>query len=146
MKLLKPLDKWYVTQPFGGNPQVYGKFGLKGHNGIDLRTRFVDSPLGHRYVTASHEGIIEVVRADASGYGTHIRLRGTDGCMSIYGHLSKSYVSKDQKVKAGERIGLTGNTGFSSGPHLHMEYRPSGWEKKTKNGFAGAVDPLPFFI
>lgn len=146
MQLRKPIDKWFITQSFGTNPKIYAKFGLKGHNGIDLRTRFIDSPLGRRYVTASHEGIVEIVRADANGYGTHIRLRGPDRCLTIYGHLTKSYVSKGQSVKAGERIGLTGNTGFSSGPHLHFEYRPAGWEKKTKNGFAGAVDPLPFII
>lgn len=144
MVLLKPIDKWFVTQVFGANPRVYAKFGLKGHDGIDLRTRFLDSPLGRRYVTASHAGTVEIVRADAGGYGTHIRLRGADGCLTIYGHLTKSYVSKDQKVKAGQRIGLTGNTGFSTGPHLHFEYRPAGWEKNTKNGYAGAVDPLPF--
>jgi len=144
MKLLKPLDKWYVTQPFGANPQIYAKYGLRGHDGIDLRTRFIDSPLAHRYVTAAHAGTVEVVRADAGGYGTHIRLRGEDGCMTIYGHLSKSYVSKGAKVVAGQRIGLTGNTGASTGPHLHFEYRPAGWEKNIKNGYAGAVDPMPF--
>ena len=144
MKLLKPLDKWFITQSFGANPKIYAQFGLKGHNGIDLRTRFIDSPLARRYVTAAHEGIIEVVRADAGGYGTHIRLRGKDGCMTIYGHLTKSYVSKGDKIKAGQRIGLTGNTGFSSGPHLHFEYRPSGWEKNVNNGYSGAVDPIPF--
>ena len=146
MTLLKPLDKWVVTQPFGANPQIYAKFGLKGHDGIDLRTRFLDSPLGRRYITASHDGIVEIVRADSGGYGTHIRLRGIDGCMTIYGHLTKAYVSKDQKVKAGERIGLTGNTGFSSGPHLHFEFRPAGWEQNTKNGYAGAINPMPFFV
>lgn len=146
MQLKKPLDKWFVTQLFGANPKIYAQFGLKGHDGIDLRTRFIDSPLGRRYVTAAHDGVVEIVRADAAGYGTHIRLRGPDGCMTIYGHLTKSYVSKGQSVKVGERIALTGNTGFSSGPHLHFEYRPAGWEKKSNNGYAGAVDPMPFLI
>lgn len=145
-KLLLPIDKVYITQGFGANPQIYAKFGLKGHDGIDFRTRFIDSPLGRRYVTASHDGVVEIVRADAGGYGTHIRLRGEDGCMTIYGHLTKSYVSKGDVIKAGQRIGLTGNTGFSSGPHLHWEYRPAGWEKNTNNGYAGAVDPMPFTL
>lgn len=146
MKLSYPLDKIYITQKFGGNPQIYKQFGLKGHNGVDFRVRFVDSPLGRRYVTASADGVVEIVRADSGGYGTHIRLRHKDGSMTIYGHLTKSYVSKNDKVKNGQRIALTGNTGFSSGPHLHWEYRPAGWEKNTKNGYAGAVDPLPFTV
>mgnify|MGYP003553134487 FL=1 len=144
MKLLYPLDKIFVTQKFGANPGVYSRFNLDGHNGVDFRTRFIDSPLGRRYVTASADGTIEIVRADAGGYGTHIRIRHSDGSMTIYGHLTKSYVSKGDRVKAGQRIGLTGNTGFSSGPHLHWEYRPAGWEKNTNNGYAGAVDPLRF--
>lgn len=146
MKLIKPLDKWYITQHFGGNPKMYAKYGLKGHNGIDLRVKFIDSPLGRRYIVAAADGVVEIVRADAVGYGTHIRLRHADGSMTIYAHLTKSYVSKGQTVKGGERIGLTGNTGDSTAAHLHFEYRPAGWEKNTKNGYAGAVDPLPFFI
>lgn len=144
MLLQWPLDKVYITQGFGENPKVYAQFGLKGHDGIDLRTRFVDSPLGRRYVTAALDGTVEVTRADSGGYGTHVRLRHGDGSMTIYGHLTKSYVNQGQKVLTGQRIGLSGNTGFSSGPHLHFEYRPAGWEKNTKNGYAGAVDPLPF--
>ena len=145
MQLLKPIDRWVVTQEFGANPKVYKQFGLKGHNGIDLRTRFVDSPLGRRYVVAAHDGVVETVRVDIKGYGTHIRLRGKDGCLTIYGHLTKPYVQIGDKVKGGDRIGLTGNTGFSTAPHLHFEYRPAGWEK-SKNGYAGAVDPLPFIV
>ena len=144
MKLQQPLDKIYITQRFGERPEYYAKYGLKGHDGVDYRTRYVDSPLGRRYVQAAADATVEIVRADADGYGTHIRLRHDDQSMTIYAHLTKSYVSKGNKVKAGQRIGLTGNSGDSSAPHLHFEYRPTGWEKNTGNGFAGAVDPLPF--
>ena len=140
-KLSWPLDKVHITQVFGDNPQIYAKFGLKGHDGIDLRTRFIDSPLGRRYVTAAQDGTCEVRLDGASGYGNHIRIHGTDGSLTIYGHLTKSYVYSGQVVKRGDRIGLTGNTGFSSGPHLHFEYRPSNCD--TQNGYAGAIDPLP---
>ena|SRR3990167_5355770 len=143
MKLKLPLDKIFITQRFGERPDVYRRFGLKGHDGVDFRTRFVDSPLGRRYATASADGVVEVTRADAGGYGTHIRLRHPDGSMTIYGHLTKSYVNQKQTVSVGQRLGLTGSTGFSSAPHLHWEYRPAGWEKNKGNGYAGAVDPLP---
>lgn len=144
MKLLKPIDKWYITQLFGKNPKIYAKYGLKGHNGIDLRTRFADSPLGRRYVIASADGVIEEVRYDLGGYGVHIRQRLPDGSLLIYGHLTKPYVAIKTKVKAGQRIGLTGNTGASTGPHLHFEFRPA--PIQTNNGYAGAVDPLPFML
>lgn len=143
MKLQHPIDKQYITQVFGARPEVYKQFGLKGHNGIDYRTRYIDSPLGRRYITAAADGVIREVRYDLKGYGIHVRIDHPDGSLTIYGHLTKPYVIKGQKVKAGERIGLSGNTGFSSAPHLHFEYRPKGWEK-SNNGFAGAVDPLPF--
>ncbi len=146
MQLKYPIDKVFITQGFGENPQVYAQFGLKGHDGIDLRTRFIDSPLGRRYVTAAAIGVVEDVRFDVKGYGIHIRLRHPDGSLTIYGHLTKPYVSRGQKVSQGDRIGLTGNSGFSTGPHLHFEYRPAGWEKNTTNGFGGAVDPIPFLV
>ena len=141
-KLYQPIDKVYVTQKFGENPNIYKQFGLKGHNGIDYRTRFTDSPLGRRYVTAALEGIIEDVRYDIRGYGIHIRIRHSDGSMTIYSHLTKPYVQKGDRVSTRQRIGLTGNTGFSSGPHLHFEYRIVGMES---NGYAGAIDPTPYF-
>lgn len=144
--LKKPIDKWYVTQVFGARPEVYRQFGLAGHNGIDLRTRFADSPLGKRYITSVLDGVVEVVRWDVRGYGVHIRVRHPDGALSIYGHLTKPYVQKGDKVLAGQRIGLSGNSGFSSAPHLHFEFRPGGWEQNTKNGYAGAINPLPLFL
>jgi murein DD-endopeptidase MepM/ murein hydrolase activator NlpD len=117
---------------------------LKGHDGIDCRTRFVDSPLGHRYITAAADGECEVRLDGASGYGNHVRIHHPDGSLTIYGHLDKAYVWNKEKVLAGQRIGLSDNSGFSSGPHLHFEYRPPNCD--VHNGYAGAVDPLPFMV
>lgn len=139
-KLIWPLDKIYITQVFGVNPKAYAKYGMKGHNGIDLRTRFIDSPLARRYVVAADDGWCEV-RYDKKGYGTHIRIHHPDGSLTIYGHLTKVYVQANQNVKRGDRIALTGNTGDSTGPHLHFEYRPP--KPNQNNGYAGAIDPLP---
>lgn len=145
MVLYWPLDKIFITQEFGKNPEVYKQFGLKGHNGIDLRTRFIDSPLGHRYVTASADGKIERLENQGKkGYGLHIRIRHSDGSMTLYAHLQKTYVIQGQIVVRGQQIGLTGNSGFSSGPHLHFEYRPANAD--VNNGYYGAVDPLPLLL
>ena len=135
-----PLDKIFITQPFGVNPGAYAKYGMKGHDGIDLRTRFWDSPLAHRYAMAAADGWCEP-RWDKTGYGYHVRIHHPDGSLTIYGHLSKILVASKQIVKTGETIGITGNTGDSSGPHLHFEYRPPNCD--TANGFAGAINPLP---
>lgn len=137
-----PIDKIFITQRFGERPEVYSQFGMKGHNGVDFRTRFVDSPLGRRYVTAAMDGVvIEVGNQGKGGYGIFVRLQHQGTEQTIYGHLTKSYVVKGQKVKAGERIGLSGNTGFSSGPHLHFGWRPDKWEKNYNNGYKGYANP-----
>ncbi len=141
-KLIWPIDKVFITQGFGVNAKVYQKFGMKGHDGLDLRTRFIDSPLGRRYVRAAAGGVIEEIRYDVTGYGIHIRQRLDDGSLLIYGHLTKPYVALKSRVKQGQLIGLTGNTGFSSAPHLHFELRLAPID--AKNGYAGAVDPRPY--
>lgn len=139
--LVWPLDKIFITQRFGDNPKTYAPMGLKGHDGIDLRTRYIDSPLGRRYVNAAAAGWCEPRDDKKKGYGLHVRIHHKDGSMTIYGHLTKAYVAYGVRVSAGERIGLSGTTGFSSAPHLHFEYRPP--NANPNNGFAGAIDPLP---
>lgn len=139
--LIHPIDKVYITQKFGERPEVYKQFGLKGHNGIDYRTRFWDSPLGRRYVVSPLGGrIIEVGNQGNKGYGIFVRIQHNGTSQSVLGHLTKSYVKVGQVVKQGDRVGLTGNTGFSSGPHLHFGFRPDKFNQK--NGFAGYIDQL----
>lgn len=141
-----PLDKIFVTQGFGVNAKYYARYGMKGHDGLDLRTRFSDSPLAHRYVSVASDGVVEEERYDKTGYGWHLRVRHPDGSLTIYGHNSKLYVRKGQHVKARQIIALSGNTGDSSGPHVHFEYRPAGWEQHKNNGFAGAEDPTKLML
>jgi murein DD-endopeptidase MepM/ murein hydrolase activator NlpD len=143
VKFVWPISPVHITQHFGENPDIYAKFGMKAHNGIDFRSRMWDTPLGRRYVYAVAEGIIEQVRWDRTGYGVHIRQRLPDGSMCLYGHLTRPYCTAGQKVSQGERIGLTGSTGYSTGPHLHFEYRPS--PIKSDNGYYGAIDPILLF-
>jgi len=149
--LLQPIDKVYITQPFGVNPQMYAKYGMRGHNGIDYRTRFIDSPLGRRYVTAPKDGtIIELGNEGKAGYGIFVRMEGRkhpDGNeQHVFGHLKKWYVIFGQKVKMGELIALTDNTGASTGSHLHWGWRPAGWKKSYRNGFKGYEDQSKFII
>jgi len=93
--------------------------------------------------------IIAEERQEKSGYGRQVRIQHNEG-MSIYGHLSKLMVSKNDTVKAGQQIGLSGGntddpcSGFSTGPHLHAEYRLTSGAPQVPGGYAyGAIDLLP---
>lgn len=153
--LRSPLERIYLTQLFGLNPQIYGKFGLKGHNGLDFRTAFPGfTPKGHMhcypmaagYVVEAGDQDVYVmgVRVKRKGYGRYVRIQHDDGSQSVYGHFEKLYVKRGDRVNTNTVIALTGNSGFSSGPHLHVGYRPVGWQKLLGNGFAGYIDFRPY--
>lgn len=71
-------------------------------------------------------GIVEEVNHDYFGYGNHVIIGHEDGYESIYGHLSKTEVEIGQKVDLTTEIGKSGSTGFSTGPHLHLEIHKNG--------------------
>ena len=124
---------------------MYKPFGLKGHNGLDYRVKFDDTPLGRRYIYSAKWGnVIEVGNQGNSGYGIFVRIQHYGDEQTIYGHLTKPYVKVGDKVATSQLIGLSGNTGFSTGAHLHFGFRPYNWKTLTNNGFAGYIDPTPF--
>jgi len=118
-------DPKVTTQAFGINPQIYGAFGLKGHEGIDIRA------VTGAQIVAAAEGIISRVQAvvDGGAYGIHVRINHDhpDGQFeSIYGHFKQALVSLGDVVEAGQLIGLADNTGNSSGAHLHLTLKKRG--------------------
>jgi len=129
------VGKFPITQLFGVNPHIYSKFGKPGHNGLDFGL-----PVGTP-VLASAEGLVEKTGYDEKGYGYFILLRH-NGFWTLYAHLSKIQVSVQQKVSQSQQIGLSGNTGFSTGPHLHFELRVPGAPGSYNKG---EIDPSPFF-
>lgn len=125
------------SQGFGENVSYYQQhFGTNGHPGIDF-----GCPTG-TLIYAAHDGTVESVSLDSTR-GEGVILRGPDG-VTLYWHMEQPLVIPGQVVKAGDKIGLSDNTGLSTGPHLHFEYRPDS-ESRT-NGFYGAVDPTPFLV
>ncbi|MFD2824384.1 M23 family metallopeptidase [Lacinutrix iliipiscaria] len=72
-------------------------------------------------VYAAGDGVVKRADASASGYGKHIRIDHGFGYMSLYAHLYKYNVRKNQKIKRGDLIGFVGSTGRSEAPHLHYE-------------------------
>jgi hypothetical protein len=110
-------DYWYVhpfancvTSDFGQREWVW-------HCGVDIRLNRKDS------VRAAFDGIVRVIQNDRHGYGRVVVIRHGSGLETLYGHLSKALALPNQEVKAGEVIGLGGNTGRSTGSHLHFETR-----------------------
>ena len=111
-----PIKGNYVTSQYGWRP----KFG-RTHKGIDLRAAIGDT------VYSAFSGRVRLTRFERGGYGFYVIVRHENGLETVYGHLSRFLVKPDQYVKAGQPIALSGNTGRSTGPHLHFETRFMGY-------------------
>lgn len=103
-----PTQSRVVTSNFGP------RWGRK-HCGLDVKVYTGDT------IRAAFSGKVRMVRYDAGGYGKYVVIRHHNGLETLYGHLSKQLVDEEQEVRAGEVIGLGGNTGLSTGSHLHFE-------------------------
>lgn len=115
---IKPISGGRITSNFGRR-RAPTKGASTYHKGIDWGI-----PRGSS-VAASSGGT--VIKAGwGGGYGYVVYIRHPDGMETRYAHLSKVLVSSGQYVKQGQRIALTGNTGVSTGPHLHFEMRKNG--------------------
>ena len=108
-----PTDNRVVTSNFGA------RWGRQ-HKGIDVKVYIGDT------IRAAFDGKIRIVRYEARGYGKYVVIRHHNGLETIYGHMSAWLVNENDEVKAGDPIGLGGNTGRSTGSHLHFETRLCG--------------------
>jgi murein DD-endopeptidase MepM/ murein hydrolase activator NlpD len=106
--------------PIDNELQVTSKYGPRGrrmHRGIDLNVYVGDT------IRAAFDGKVRIKSFERRGYGNYLVIRHPNGLETIYGHLSKHLVSENEIVRAGQPIALGGNTGRSSGSHLHFETR-----------------------
>lgn len=108
-----PTTSKVITSNFG---RRWGRM----HKGIDVKVYIGDT------IRAAFSGKVRIVRYEANGYGNYVVIRHYNGLETIYGHMSKQLVEENQTVRAGEPIGLGGNTGRSTGSHLHFETRLCG--------------------
>jgi len=137
IRLIYPVNPVVITQGFGENPQIYSQFGLPGHNGIDFGIS------KGTMVLAAASGKVVRIGYDEKGYGNYILL-DHGGYQTLYGHLSKVLVGSGAEIVQGDGIGLSGNTGFSTGPHLHFELRVPGF---GESGYKhDERDPSPFLV
>lgn len=116
-----------ISSPFGSriNPVTQQRH---FHSGIDLTCQPGET------IHAAADGVVESVRPGNQGYGNYLTVRHTFGFMSLYAHMKSFQAKSGQFVSKGDVIGVCGNTGRSTGPHLHFEVR-----------FLGrALDPIHF--
>jgi len=121
------------SQYFGENPDWYKPFGLIAHNGIDVPT-----PLGTKLFSTIN-GTVTETADDQKGYGIYVKIEN-DVCGVLYAHLREFSLKVGDKLKAGDFVGVSGNTGNSTGPHLHFGVFPI--PRDRNNGYAGYIDPL----
>lgn len=135
------------TTPVKGHA-VNSAFGLRklaieakarAHKGVDIA-----APQGTSVFTAA-EGRVLRTGFDPEGYGAFIEVAHPNGMTTLYGHLSRVDVARGDTVTPGQRIGLVGSTGYSTGPHLHFEVRRNGGQinpaKVMDRHFQIAVKP-----
>lgn len=116
------VDCSQFSYPLDGVRRVNSQYGYRRsfgrmHYGVDLQVSIGDT------VRAVFDGKVRIVDNERAGYGKYIVVRHTNGLETVYGHLSRYKVKENDIVRAGDPIGFAGNTGRSTGPHLHFETR-----------------------
>ena len=109
----------YRRDPFTGAAAMHKGLDFRGHIGTPIH--------------AAADGVVSFV-GQIRGYGNVVEIRHGNGLVTRYAHMSKFKTKRGTRVAAGDVIGLIGNTGRSTGPHLHFEVRVNG----------RAVNPRPF--
>jgi len=150
IKLQFPVDikNTKISQYFGLSSSSicqkwYEDMGLLGHNGLDF------SVSNGTNITASHAGILTCGHSDSAGIWAKIENK-KDGIKTVYYHLKEVLSLNKSNVKAGTYIAYSDNTGlYTTGPHLHFGLYlidKYGNTLNLKNGYQGAIDPLPFLV
>lgn len=116
-----PIKTFVLTSGYGSR---WGRL----HAGEDFA-----APVGTTLVSMSTGTVI--FAGKESGYGNIIKIRYWDGTVTFYAHMSNLFVTEGESLDPGEVVGQSGNTGESTGPHLHLEIHPDG---------SAPVDPLPW--
>lgn len=136
VSLFRPIanDVGMVSQWFGDNPEYYVKWKLAGHNGLDYAVPMMTP------ILAAHDGKVYIEPYDPEGYGYCVRVI-SDRYLTLYAHLTKITVSKGDMVSALQPIAFSGNTGVSTGPHMHFGFKLIGMSNPA---YLGWIDPVPF--
>lgn len=140
-----PLDYILITQQFGKTESGKRLYANGTHNGADFRAS-IGTP-----VKSMADGIIidtgdTDITCPSASFGKFVFIKYNNGLASTYGHLSLIKVSKGQKISRGEIVGYSGNTGYSTGPHLHVSVYASDavkMESRPSQACAGRTYSMP---
>jgi len=126
-----PVSSILITQEYGATAFASRAYKTKLHNGIDFK-----APIGTPILSAEDGEVVAVGNNGQVQYGRYILIKHQNNLATLYAHLSREIVKKGDAVKRGQIIGYSGNTGYSTGPHLHfgVYWRPS----VTLKSFSGA--------
>jgi murein DD-endopeptidase MepM/ murein hydrolase activator NlpD len=143
IQLFWPTDYPVITQAFLANPDIYGAWGLPGHEGVDIR-----APLNANVYSCANGEVFKIeTRANVHPYGKHIRVQHANGYKTVYGHLNEILVKEGDKVFAQQLIGRADSTGNSTGHHLHLTLKKEGATERKETKFQGdIIDPTPYLI
>lgn len=142
-------NDFIMSQGFGGNAPRYRKYGLAGHNGIDLAV-----PIGTT-LYAPHDGYLHAGNEGKTGYGMYVSIVSDpiDGDhhreRSDLAHLSAFLVPQGTFVHKGDPVALSGNSGDSTGPHVHWTFKKLDRDGNTlakNNGFKGALSVANYTV
>ena len=104
-----------ITSWYGYRDLTVSGNNVSNHKGIDIGVSYVD-------VLSAGKGTV-VTATYSNSYGYYVVIDHGGGVSTLYAHLSKLIVKKGDSVLAGQKIAVSGNTGWSTGPHLHFELR-----------------------
>ena len=114
-----PLKGYPINSRFGMR-RLGGEGAARPHNGVDMA-----APTGTGVFTAA-EGVVIRTGYQPEGYGRFVEVAHPNGMTTMYAHMSRVDVATGMAVGGGDRLGLVGSTGYSTGPHLHFEVRRGG--------------------
>lgn len=139
-----PTMEHRITQHFGEHPDYYGQFGLPGHEGIDIA-----ASLGTAIMSPGEGEVIRATDRSSSGgesnYGWHVIIDHHNGFTTLLAHMEPNLlVSVGDSVLPGQVVGYSGNTGNSTGPHLHLTLKKEGYTYPGWSCCPGYTDPWPY--
>jgi len=140
-RLQWPTEYPIVVQAFGENPEMYVRWGIPGHEGVDLR-----AVSGSKIYAASNGKVYRIERdPDTTKYGKQIRIYHSEGFRTVYAHLDQILVVVGQEVQKGDVIASAGSSGSAAGSYIHFSLKRDFASENQITHFAGDfIDPMPF--
>lgn len=133
-----PVDDPTISQGYGKTSFAKTAYASGKHNGVD----FADS-VGTPILAAGGGKVVGVGNCGKYAYGKWIAIDHGNGLITLYGHLSSQSVKRGDSVKEGKKIGLMGNTGYSTGPHLHFSvFSSSSYKVVESSSVRGVYIPI----